>query len=128
MAFTGDFGNGIPAFEDHKGEEGLDAQFATAVATTRDTSVNSEGECAARCALGYRNTKNAKCSGYVYNADTMVCFYIDWEATDLDDSDDTDLMYSPTGLFVNTKLEKNKGNLIHINIANVLLKPLLLLF
>jgi len=102
----GALGDGIPAFKDHKAEENLIAQFV--VAAAKDTSVDSEGECAARCALGYKNGKNAKCSGYKYNADTKDCFYIDWEAENLDDSTTVDKIRSPTGLVVPTKLEKNK--------------------
>ena len=106
----GALGDGIPAFRDHKDEEGLIAQFATAVPTTKDTSVSNETECAARCALGHKATKNEKCSGYKYNAETKECFYIDWDAVDLDNSDDNDLLYSPTKCVVTTRWEKNEGN------------------
>ena len=114
MVFTlGALGDGIPAFRDHKDEEGLIAQFATAVSTTRDTSVSNETECAARCALGHKATKNEKCSGYKYNAETKECFYIDWDAQDLDSSNDKELLHSPTGCVVTTRWEKNEGNFSH---------------
>ena len=112
LAFTGALGDGTPAFNDHKGEDGLTAQFI--VDTRKVASVDSETECAARCALRYNTGTNDKCSSYKYDAETKDCFFIDWAAVDLDNSDDTDLMYSPTSkCVVTTKLVKNKGNLIH---------------
>jgi len=103
----GALGDGIPAFNDHKGEDGLTAQFI--VDTRKVASVDSETECAARCALRYNTGTNDKCSSYKYDAETKDCFFIDWAAVDLDNSADTDLMYSPTSkCVVTTKLVKNK--------------------
>ena len=69
----GPFGDGTPAFSDYKETLGLIGTMMGAT-NQKDTSITSETECAARCALGCTST----CQGFRYDAATQDCNFINW--------------------------------------------------
>ena len=97
----GPFGDGTPAFSDYKETLGLIGTMMGAT-NQKDTSITSEAECAARCALGCTST----CQGFRYNAATQDCNFINWARPA---TTDTFTYTTPFNLPEATKLQTLNG-------------------